>query len=291
MKFFKGECIADKIPVPLSLLANCYQQGEDLCLISDYTTYRTKLINEIELAEYASSEYLGRDLIFIELLDRQEVEIDAYNQNLLKRFHWTWYNRLQHYLNSEEFRGILRAVLTLYKKDGSIQPQKENLFNCFLKSYEELAFAFLGLSPYPQKATGYAFSSYEKKLPVSLKIIESSIRKECSKNFLWGISGDLTRIHHAGGFLFNSALSTNSSDAASHATVWNPFTKRIIQELEEKSAFTWLSFGSTAKTFLENNTKHKLFTLQHPAYCARNGTPLDSKGAFKYLEETYKFKL
>ena len=213
---------------------------------------------------------------------------DKYQLNLLRIFHSSWLNHLWEYLNSTEFKIILKRVNT-DRETNKVFPEQKSLFTTFLTDYTTLKGCFLGLSPYQDEkhANGIAFSTYSNIIPPSLQILQNAFRLAINKSKMYRIPNDLLYLQSQGILLLNCALSTNTISPISHIDIWKPFIIKIINTLNEKDNFTWLLFGNQAKTY--NSYINKQFNVieeYHPAYYARQKTEMSGDKIKQFINFT-----
>jgi len=143
-------------------------------------------------------------------------------------------------------------------------PRKEKIFRCF--SYfniEDTKVVIIGQDPYhgPNQATGLCFDIDETsgcKYPPSLRNIENVLGKK--PNFEeWAKKGVL---------LLNASLSVLQGKAGSHLNYWIPFTKYIINILNQKcDNLIFIVWGAFALDLIKdvNKEKHNIHISSHPS--------------------------
>tara|TARA_B100001175_G_C19460952_1_gene616464 strand:+ start:507 stop:1142 length:636 start_codon:yes stop_codon:yes gene_type:complete len=146
----------------------------------------------------------------------------------------------------------------------NIYPKKEKIFRCFnYFDIDDTKIVIIGQDPYhgPNQATGLCFDIDEEsgcKYPPSLKNIEKVLGKK--PNFEeWAKKGVL---------LLNASLSVLQSKAGSHLNYWMPFTKYIINILNQKCDnlifIVWGAFALDLVKDVDKN-KHKIYISSHPS--------------------------
>lgn len=180
-------------------------------------------------------------------------------------------------INIKELEKVVSAINYIYKRK-IVVPNYSDIFKAFtLCSLHDCKVVFLGQDPYPQKdiATGIAFGNKlgTINLSPSLQVIKNSVLDpyEVFDETLesWGKQGIL---------MLNSALTCEVNNVGSHIMLWRPFIVKLLQNMSSyDTGLVYVLWGSQAQTFEpyigKNNhiLKHK-----HPAWYARNNTPLPS---------------
>jgi uracil-DNA glycosylase len=153
----------------------------------------------------------------------------------------------------EKFEGLLE-----------IYPIKDNIFRCFnYFNIEDTKIVIIGQDPYhgPNQATGLCFDiNLESgcKYPPSLRNIEKVLGKK--PNFEeWASKGVL---------LLNSSLTVLQGKPGSHLKYWLPFTKYIINTINDKcNNITFIVWGAFALNLVSDvdKKKHNIFISSHPS--------------------------
>ena len=149
-----------------------------------------------------------------------------------------------------------------------IYPQKEDIFHAFKYfDFNNTKVVILGQDPYhgPEQATGLCFGTNSKIIPPSLK----NIAKEL-KNDLNIVMNDysLEKWAKQNILLLNASLSVVQSKPGSMMTLWQEFTKYIINELNNcEHSIIFVAWGAFAhkKLMNININKHKLIVSSHPS--------------------------
>ena len=149
-----------------------------------------------------------------------------------------------------------------------IYPSKDQVFRCFdYFNPEETKVVILGQDPYhgPNQAIGLSFGVDENtKIPPSLRNITKKLTEEYT-----GYKTTNTLEHWAkqGVLLLNTALTVRHKTPLSHMKEWLPFTKAVIQYLQENSIdIVFVAWGAFAHRLLENiGENHHLIVSSHPS--------------------------
>lgn len=145
-----------------------------------------------------------------------------------------------------------------------------NIFRALdLTPLDEVRVVILGQDPYHEEgeANGLAFSVYHGvKMPPSLR----NMFKELSDDIGTPLreDTDLSDWARQGVLLLNTALSVIEGNANSMAKVWEPFTDRLIQLIDEnKEPVIFVLWGANArkKKALIKNNKELIVESAHPS--------------------------
>ena len=196
-------------------------------------------------------------------------------EQLINMFGISWYERLKDYLHTKEFLNIAQQV-SLIRKSKIVYPPADRIFRIFKElPFDKVRVVALSMDPYNDgAASGRAFDNSESIRPSpSLKNIHKEIEMEypeLTDRFIMPFGGmdkwDLGYLVQQGVFLYNSALTVEKGKAGSHLKLWEPFTSRVIQELNKSPYLIWLMMGKDAQKFkMFINPKHKLIESPHPA--------------------------
>ena len=181
-----------------------------------------------------------------------------------------------------------------------IEPSPERVFSCFKHTKaENLKVVILGQDPYfDGSATGLAFanSADRKVLSPSLKVIKDSVLSLVDSKESPIFDTTLESWAEQGILLLNSALTVRRGEPGSHMKAWRPFIERLLVAISGNTNACFLLFGKTAWTFkgcIFDNDRG-VFMEYHPAYYARNNTPMPNtiwKNMLEYVQENYKVSL
>jgi len=182
--------------------------------------------------------------------------------------------------NNEEYWNILESELVRQteKFDSflEIYPEPENIFKCF--SYfnpEDTQVVILGQDPYhgPNQAIGLSFGvTNDTKNPPSLKNIEKELLSDVNKCLINSSLRDWAR---QGVLMLNSSLTVVQSVPGSHIKLWEPFTKYIIDYINNNCkniAFVaWGRFAFERMCDIDTKKNH-LLVSSHPSPFSFNRT-------------------
>lgn len=182
-----------------------------------------------------------------------------------------WQQVLAGERESEHFRVVTEFVKRERELGKTIYPAPQNVFNALkLTPFERVKVVILGQDPYhgPGQAHGLCFSVPRGIAPPpSLK----NIFKELADDFGLPIPnhGCLEAWAQRGVLLLNTVLTVRAGSPQSHrGKGWEPFTDRIIQELNNrKDHVIFMLWGGQAqkKATMIDTTKHTVLTTVHPS--------------------------
>lgn len=137
-----------------------------------------------------------------------------------------------------------------------------------LTPFDNVKVVILGQDPYHEigQANGLAFSVYEGiKMPPSLRNMYKELEDDLG---IARTSTDLSDWAEQGVLLLNTALSVIEGQANSMAQIWEPFTDRLIELIDEnKSPVIFVLWGGNAKKKkrLIKNNKSLIIESAHPS--------------------------
>ena len=164
----------------------------------------------------------------------------------------------------EQFDGILE-----------IYPKRENIFRCF--NYfdpGETKVVLMGQDPYhgPNQATGLCFGVEETMpIPPSLRNIRKELIADTGKELQ---NSTLDQWAKQGVLMLNASLTVRQGQASSHMKLWLPFTKYIMQYLNEShEGIVYLIWGAFAHKQVQDVidwSKNNLVISSHPSPLSAN---------------------
>lgn len=176
------------------------------------------------------------------------------------------------------------TTLAIFKKlskmnNGTYYPAMDTIYRCFRETpLDEMTHVLLGQDPYYNGiADGLAFSTQDKKTPVSLKVLFSYLEKhrliETPQK-----SNDLTPWAHQGILLLNSALTVQKDTAGSMLKDWEPFIMSTLRKAaDHDKKIQFYTFGLHAQKLAHTalaDCKQRVHCYMHPAYYARKNMPV-----------------
>lgn len=157
------------------------------------------------------------------------------------------------------------------ENDGlTVFPPREYIFRALdLTPFDKVRVVILGQDPYHEthQANGLAFSVFDGvKMPPSLRNMFKELQDDLGGNLR--TNTDLGDWAEQGVLLLNTALSVVEGEANSMAKIWEPFTDRLIQLIDEnKEPVIFVLWGGNArkKKSLIKNNKSLIIENAHPS--------------------------
>lgn len=215
-----------------------------------------------------------------------------------------WYQQLEPFLTSSQFRKIGNILSYEAGQLKEITPKFEDTFRAFKECpWERVHTVLLGMDPYPGKindntyvADGIAFSSrHSQKCPDSLRYIFRALEEDIYKGESYVVENyDLTRWANQGILLINCALSfPRGEKSGSHFKMWQPFITEVLRIINEKKDSIAIGLmDSDAKLYksLLTNATFSVATCDHPASAIyRKGRIWDHNAIFTKITGFHKF--
>jgi uracil-DNA glycosylase len=175
---------------------------------------------------------------------------------LEKVFTQSWYNRLKHYVSSDEFNNLGNKIAAS-RKEAAIYPSSDKVFKVFqLTEFGKVKVVILGNEPYNNAfADGLAFSCSgaeglpRKKLQSSLVTIYETIERTAYRGLYLDKDPSLERWAKQGVLLLNASL-TSTDEKEKHVSLWKPFTVEVLKALSEyNTGIIYCLWGNKAKEF------------------------------------------
>lgn len=180
-----------------------------------------------------------------------------------------WKNIIEKYPKLNEIFDFLQQERIDFRDTLEIYPQEDKIFKSFnFFDIEKTKVVILGQDPYhgPNQATGLSFAvSNKNKTPPSLRNIQNELVYDIGVDLL---SKNLEHWAKQGVLLLNSALTVRQKTPASHMKIWLPFTKFIIDYLNNTChGIVFVAWGAFAYDKLKDIdlSKHKLIVSSHPS--------------------------
>lgn len=206
------------------------------------------------------------------ILQKQE---SLFLNEITINIHENWIDFFKHEQEKEYFKNLIENVEKEYQTK-IIYPKKENIFNIFKISPEQVRVVIIGQDPYHGKdqANGMSFSVEKgQKLPPSLKNIFKELEADLN---IKRNNGDLSTWVEQGVFLLNNSLTVEEKKPNSHKHLeWQIFTNNVITYLSDNyKDIIYVLWGNFAqgKIKLINEKNNKIIKSAHPSpFSARNG--------------------
>lgn len=186
---------------------------------------------------------------------------------LPKIIHPSWHEHLIPLFKQENTKNILEFLLS--KRNWF--PDKNYIFRALEIPVDRVQIVILGQDPYPKKgqAIGRAFAVLETVWkPPSLRIIEEELGRE--------IPSDLQNWVDQGVMLLNKTLTVKAGEPNSHKSLWDEFSKQLIQIIERECEPIWFLWGKEAQSIQKDIYLKKVKEASHPVsefYAKTNNRP------------------
>ncbi len=199
--------------------------------------------------------------------------LDHIDLLLLKRLHFTWYNKMVDYLRSDKFLDML-SFINGQRESKSILPAKEDVFKAYQSNFNGVRIVVLGQDVYPSKKaepTGLAFASYIKnteRKPYALYQIEKALKEQMNYPPNMMLQNDLLHWQQQGIMLLNCGLTVEENYSGSHTPYWDEFIQLTIELLDDKKIpLIFILLGKPAQGFKKhiNLLQHTVFEREHPS--------------------------
>lgn len=172
----------------------------------------------------------------------------------------------------------LRDILTHAYRPGSwptseTLPERRQVFRAFnLTPLHKVKVVVIGQDPYPSRgiADGLAFSAQPGvPLPHSLERVFSNLESDSALQFSRPDGGDLAPWAQQGVLLLNSALTVLENSPGSQSSIWEPFTRSVLETVNEKfDPVVFLLWGDNANKLADevpiNEGRHRVIRSTHP---------------------------
>lgn len=185
-----------------------------------------------------------------------------------------WYNKLKHFIESEEMTKIASAVKER-RKHTEVFPPSNEIFRAFqLTSYRDVRVVVIGMDPYPTLyqgkpvACGLSFAPRDRNyVPPSLRQIYKRIKEDFYKeDMLFDVDLDMEYWAKQGVLMLNAALTVEQGKPGSHMKLWKNWTQEVIFSLNEySSGVVFCLWGKDAQAFESNiGSHHIVLKAEHP---------------------------
>lgn len=173
-------------------------------------------------------------------------------------------------LNKKLPEGVMYQIaitLNKYREESVCIPERNLIFEPFKKDIDEIKVVIFDEEPYCVKdvSTGLAYESenpiYE---PTALKNIKWELMLE-KDGYIEKLN--LKNWQEQGVFLYNLTPTVQEQKPRSHKDLWEPFTKAVLECLNEKEKLIYLLWGQEIKkykVYIDPN-KHYILECSHPS--------------------------
>lgn len=181
-----------------------------------------------------------------------------------------WNDLLKDECLSHQLSIAMDAVNEKIEAGEAVFPPKSNILRALdLTPLDKVRVVILGQDPYHEQgqANGLAFSVYDGvKMPPSLRNMFKELQDDLGGELR--CNTDLSDWAEQGVLLLNTALSVVEGEANSMSAVWQPFTDRLIQLIDENAQpvifVLWGGNAKKKKALIKNN-KDLIIENAHPS--------------------------
>lgn len=190
----------------------------------------------------------------------------------------------------------LRKKLDNEYNQYRVYPERKDIFKA-LKTQVKLNVIIIGQDPYPNyHSNGYAFSSYQNRIPPSLKVIHDKLNTEIQfGDFLtWEEDRDysLDSWRQQGILLLNSRLTVRENEPRSHANIgWELFISTLLKRLSDlDKPFVFIAMGKDASIVCSgiDPIRNTLMMCEHPVAAAYQKREWNNNACFKKTNEALR---
>lgn len=186
----------------------------------------------------------------------------------------SWYNKLKHFIESDEMTKIA-SVVKERRKHTEVFPPSEEIFRAFqLTPYRDVRVVVIGMDPYPTLyqnkpvACGLSFAPRDRNyVPPSLRQIFRRIKADhYPDEMMFEVDLDMEYWAKQGVLMLNAALTVEHGKPGSHMKLWSNWTKEVIFALNEySSGIIFCLWGKDAQAFESNiGSHHIVLKAEHP---------------------------
>lgn len=182
----------------------------------------------------------------------------------------------------------LQRALSIVGQLGSVTPPIDKVFEAFkYVSITGIKCVIIGQDPYPTlgAANGLAFSvNHGNPIPDSLRAIFKCLARSGLRPERAFTSGDLRPWAVQGVLLLNTALTTIVGESKSHASIWKPYIRELIEEICRKNhecgrRIPFMMWGNEAQKYADvvRHYNHVPLTWTHPSPLSDNKLPIGER--------------
>ena len=183
-----------------------------------------------------------------------------------------WSDAMMPYLSIDYMNWLGKALAEEYGK-GKVFPPQEDIFNAFkLTPYNEVVINFIGFDPYIREGQAYGVSFGVREscitIPASLRNIDKEVENDIYDGFKLAFDFTLEHWCKQGCFMYNTALTVAEGATGSHLKLWVPFTRAVINALNDKDFCIFILLGKNAQAYsdlIDVKEGHYIVTAPHPA--------------------------
>ena len=222
------------------------------------------------------------------------------------QFDESWHAKMKPFIESEECDKIYEFLKKEARRGKKIAPLSSDVFRAFRETkLSNLKVVMIGMCPYHTYKDGQPVadgllmgcSRTGVKQPSLTQFYDALERElESGLNLNLYKSPDVSYLAKQGVLMYNAALTTEMNKAGSHISVWEPFTRYLLENVLDTSGAIYVFLGKDAakyERYLPPMTWS--FVLSHPASASYKQTEWDTEGVFskvnKILEQNNKFEI
>lgn len=220
-------------------------------------------------------------------------------ENFKDQFHESWHAKMRPFIESEQCDDIYKFLKAESKRGKKIAPSSANTFRCFkMTPFDDIKVVMIGMCPYHTFANDQPVAdgllmgcSITGKLQPSLLKFYEGIEQELHDglNLNYVKNPDVSYLAKQGVLMYNAALTTEMNKAGSHISIWEPFTKYLLEEVLLLNGVPVVFLGKDAARYVRNVTPFAwTFVLPHPASAAYKQCEWDTENVFGKVNKIIK---
>jgi uracil-DNA glycosylase len=164
-----------------------------------------------------------------------------------------WSKELEPYLDKEYFKELGNFLATEYDTHN-VYPVRGDIFNAFkFTEYQDINVIIIGLDPYIRHGQAYGISFGVRDscllIPASLRNISKEVENDVYDGLQLSFDYTLQSWCEQGCFMYNTALTVVEGKTGSHLKQWAPFTKAVIDSLNNKEFCVYILLGKVAQDY------------------------------------------
>lgn len=257
--FIQSDLVNNKwMNVYIPRMKECIDTGKNICF---YDIYQKKyeIIPSFILEDYY--KYCkDEDAKYTMIVSIVTDEIDAYTTSIITMFHHSWINALSHFIFSDGFKKILKT-LDQERLKCEVFPDKNRIFNAFLKDIDLLKGVIINISPINNSsATGHCFATHSNESNEEIELFIKTYKQAIGKGSIYQVSRDLSELQDDGIMLLNYALTSTSQHRLAHIELWSRFIREVVKVFNKKPMFCYMLLGQESRKLVTMiNPKHQVF--------------------------------
>jgi len=210
----------------------------------------------------------------------------------------SWGPKLRPFIESPAFDAIFKTLKDRAREGVTICPASPDVFRTFKETpYDRLKAVFLLQDPYPWMKNGVMVADgipmscrNTKVLQPSLELFYHGMQEDLKINI--PRQPDLTYLANEGVLILNASLTVELNKPGSHAGIWDPFIKYLIEEVINfyNTGLPYVSFGKNAHVLAKSFVPflHYPFEVEHPAAAAHKEREWKHENIFSKIDKITK---